>query len=69
MSWEKYRKVPTKREVTKIDRDSNECFDTICYKKLDSARFMKITLPNIVYNLGEEIDKIKWKYCDIFLQY
>ena len=59
MSWKKYRKVQTKKEVTKIDKNINESTGTISYKKIDSARLMKITLSNIVYNLAEGIDKIK----------
>ena len=59
MSWKKYRKVQTKKEVTKIDKNINESTATISYKKIDSARLMKITLSNIVYNLAEGIDKIK----------
>ena len=47
MSWRKQRKVqnffvPTKEEITKIDKDGNESVTTISYKIkfIDSARFM-----------------------------
>ena len=49
--------------MTKIDKDGNESVVTISYKIkfIDSARFMAISLSNLVDNLSEEIHKIKCK--------
>ena len=63
--------VPIEKEVTKIDKDGNESVLTVSYKIkfIDSARFMAISLSNLVDNLTEEIHKIKCKDCDCFLEY
>ena len=62
---EKYKifSVPIEKEVTNIDKDGNESVFTISYKMkfIDSARFMAISLSNLVDNLTEEIHKIKRK--------
>ena len=44
---------------------------TISYKIkfVDSARFMASSLSNLVDDVTEEIHKIKYKYCDCFLEY
>ena len=58
-------------EVRNIDEDGNESVVTISYiiKFIDSARFMTISLSNLVDNLAEGIHKIKWKDCDCFFEY
>ena len=70
---EKYKtfSVPIEKEVTKVDKDSNESATTISYKIkfIDSARFMASSLSNLVGNIAEEIHKIKCKDCDCFLEY
>ena len=38
-------------------------------KFIDTARFMAISLSNLVDNLTEGIHKIKYKDCDCFLEY
>ena len=55
--------------MTKIDKDGNESVVTISYKIkfIDSARFMAISLSNLVDNLSEEIHKIKCKDCNCIL--
>ena len=49
-----------KREVTKIDKDGNKIVLTISYKIefINSARFMAISLSNMIDNLSEKIHKI-----------
>ena len=76
MSWGKYRKVQkifcsTEKEVTKIDKDSNESVATISdkIKCIDSAIFMASSLSNLVDNLAEGIHKVKCKDFDYFLEY
>ena len=66
MSWgntEKYKtfSVPIEKEVTKIDKDSNESVATRSYKIkfINSARFMASSLSNLVDNLAERIHKCK----------
>ena len=51
-------------EVTNIDKDGNESVVIISYKIkfIDSARFMATSLSNLVDNLIEGIQKIKWKF-------
>ena len=63
--------VPIEKEVTNIDKDSNESVATISYKIkfIDKARFMASSLSNLVNNLAEGIRKIKYKDCDCFLEY
>ena len=60
--------VPTKKEVTKIDKDGNESVVTISYKInfIDSARLMANSLSNFIDNLAEGIHKIKCKDCGCF---
>ena len=57
--------------MTKIDKDGNESILTISYKIkfIDNARFMAISLSNLVDNLSEEIHKIKCKDCNCILEY
>ena len=38
-------------------------------KFIDSARFRRTSLSNLVDNLTKEIHKIKCKDCDCFLEY
>ena len=66
MSWgntEKYKtfSVPIEKEVTKIDKDSNESVATRSYKMkfINNARFMASSLSNLVDNLAERIHKCK----------
>ena len=70
---EKYKtfSVPIEKEVKNIDKDGNESVVTISYKIkfINSARFMAISLSNLVDNLAEGIHEIKYKYCDCFLEY
>ena len=49
-----------KKEATEIDKDGNKIVVTISYKIkfINSARFMAISLSNIVDNLSEKIHKI-----------
>ena len=56
-----------KKEVTSIDKDSKENVVTICYKIkfIDTARFM----ADLVNNLTEEVNKIKFKDRNCFLEY
>ena len=76
MNWGKYRNVQKffcskKKEVIKIDKDSNESVVTISYKIkiIDSVRFMATSLSNLVDNFTERIHKNKCKNCDCFLKY
>ena len=80
MSWGKHRKVhsnretfsvPIEKEITKIDKNSNESVVTISYKIkfIDSARFMATLLSNFAYNLTEGNRKTKCGDCDCFLEY
>ena len=55
MSYRKHRKVqdfpiPVEKEVTNINKDGNESVVTISYKInfIDSARFMRTSLSNLV---------------------
>ena len=59
------------KEVQTIDKDGNENVVTISYKikLIDSARFMAISLSNLVDNQAEGIHKINCKDCDCFLEY
>ena len=52
-------------------KNGEENLTTISYKInfIDSVRFMTIPLSNLVNNLTEEVDKIKCKDCDCFLEY
>ena len=49
-----------------IFKDGNESAVTIFYKikVTDSGRFTAISLSNLVDNLTERINKIKWRDCD-----
>ena len=62
---EKYRTfcAAIEKEVTNIDKDSNESVATISYKIqfIDSVTFLVILLSNIIGSLPEGIHKIKWK--------
>ena len=51
------------KEVTNIDKYGNESVVIISYKMkfIDSARFMATSLSNLVDNLIDGIQKIKWK--------
>ena len=55
----------------KVDKDGNENVATISYKIKfnDSATFMARSLSNLVDNLEEGIQEIKFKDCDCFLEY
>ena len=68
---EKYKTfiAPTKKEITKIDKDDEESVVTISYKIkfIDSARFMGSSLSNLVGNLTEGIHKIKC--CNCFFEH
>ena len=59
------------KEVIKIDKDGNESVVTISYKIkfVDHPRFMPSSLPNLVANNVEGIQKIKCKEYDCFLEY
>ena len=59
------------KDVTKIDKYGNESVVTISskIKFIDNAEFIASSLTNLVYNLAEEINKIKCKDCDCFLEY
>ena len=54
--------------MTKVDKDCNESIGTISYKInfFDSAKFLASSIPSLVDNLSEGIDKIKRKDCDCF---
>ena len=70
---EKYKMLstPIRKEVIKIDKDTNESVATKSYKIkfIDSARFMATSLSNLVDILTEETHKIQCKDCDCFLKY
>ena len=55
--------VPTKKEVTRIDKNGEEITKNISYilQFIDSARFMASSLSNLVNNLSEGIHRIKCK--------
>ena len=63
--------IPIEEEVTNIEKDGNESVFVISYKIkfIDSGRLMVTLLSNLVDNLTEEIQKIKCKDCDYFLEY
>ena len=70
---EKYKtiSIPIEKEVTKINKYGNESVVSISYqiKFINSARFMEISLSNLVDNLREEIHIIRYKDYDCFLEY
>ena len=53
--------IPIKKEIKKLDTDSNKSVVRITskIKFIIKARFMTISLPNLVDKLAEEIHKIK----------
>ena len=53
--------VPTKKEVRIVDKDRNKKVKVFSYriKFIDNARFMAVSLSNLVDNLSEEIHKVK----------
>ena len=53
--------VSIEEEVTNIDKNGEETTQNICYilQFIDRARFMTSSLSNLVYNLSEEIHRIK----------
>ena len=65
MSSEKYKtfSILVEKEVTNIDKYGNESIVNRSYKIkfIDSARFMVSSLSNLVDNLAEVIQKIKFK--------
>ena len=77
MSWggntEKYKSffVPIEKEFININKDGNENVATISSKVkfIDSARFLGSSLPNLAYNLAEEVHKIEYKDCDCYFEY
>ena len=56
--------VPTKKEVTRIDKKLEEVTKNISYilQFIDSVRFMASSLSNLLTSLSERIHKIKCKY-------
>ena len=56
--------VPIEKEVTRINKNGEEVTENISYisQLIDSASFIATSLSNIVNNLSEEIQKIKYKY-------
>ena len=65
---EKYKTFSAliEKEVTNIDKDGNESIATCKTKFTDSAKFMAISLSNLIDNLAEGIYKVKCKDCDLF---
>ena len=63
--------MPKEREIRKVDKDGNEDILTISYKIkfINSAISMASLLSDVVDNLAEGIQKIKYKDCDRFLEY
>ena len=67
-------RAPIEKEVTRIDKIGEEITKSISYilQFIDSARFMTSSLSNLIYNLSEEIHRIKCKFghynkkCEIF---
>ena len=55
----------------KIDNNGNESVITTSYnvKFINSVRFIATSLSNLVENLAEEIQKIKYKDSHCFLEY
>ena len=55
----------------KIDNNGNESVITKSYnvKFINSVRFIATSLSNLVENLAEEIQKIKYKDSHCFLEY
>ena len=55
----------------KIDNNGNESVITTSYnvKFINSVRFIATSLSNLVENLTEEIQKIKYKDSHCFLEY
>ena len=68
---EKYKtfSIPVEKEVTNIDKDGNESVVIISYKIkfIDRARFMAISLSNLVDNVTEEFIKLNLKIVIVFL--
>ena len=62
---------PIEKDVTEIDKDVNESVVNIFYKIqfIDTARFIATSLSNLVDNLTEGVQKIKYEHCDCFLEY
>ena len=56
--------VPIEEEVTRIDKNGKETTKNISYRLqfIDSARFMRSSLSNLVNNISKGIHKIKCKY-------
>ena len=56
--------VPVVKEVTRIDKNGKEIREDISYwlKVIDSVRLMASWLSNLVNNLSERIQRIKFKY-------
>ena len=56
--------VPIGKEVTRVDKNEEKITKNISYilQFIDSARFMAISLSNLVNNLSEGIHRIKCKY-------
>ena len=70
---EKYKNfsVPIKKEIRKIDKDSNDSVETISYKIkfIDRMEFMTTSLSKLLDNLTEGIHKIRCKDCGCFFEY
>ena len=56
-------------EITKIDKGGHESAVSYKIKFINSARFIRTSLSNLVDKLVEGIHKIECKDCDFFLEY
>ena len=55
---------PNSKRSYRIQKNGEEFIKNISYKLqvIDSAKFMASSLSNLVNNLSEEVDRIKWKF-------
>ena len=63
--------MPTKKEITKKDKDGNDKTTKVSYKIkfIDSYKFMSTSLSNLVNNLSDRVHNDKCTVCKSYLDY